>query len=89
MKILIFGFTGMIGSQLLYSLNKLNLNLVCVGRPSHLMKTPQDVLVEKFDILEDFDTIESLIFRHNPDYIINALGIIKPVSYTHLTLPTN
>ena len=73
MKILIFGFSGMIGSQLLYSLNKLKLNLVCAGRPSNIMKIPPDVIIEKFDVLEDFNKIESLIIRHNPDYIINAL----------------
>ena len=54
-----------------------NFSLVCVGRRSIDLEIPEHTLLEEFNAMPDLDNVEGIIARHNPDFILNALGFVK------------
>lgn len=71
MKILIFGASGMLGHTLYLELKKYH-DVIGVCRS----KRWSPDLVPGVDI-SNFEQVNELIQKHKPDYILNAVGIIK------------
>ncbi|MBN1974917.1 MAG: sugar nucleotide-binding protein [Sedimentisphaerales bacterium] len=85
-KVLILGASGMLGSMLADFLSrKENLSLTAAVRSPKLLdifqKKISNVTWQIFEIKDEAKTIEQLENLPEPDWIINAIGIIKP--YLH------
>ena len=79
MKILIFGYTGMFGSQLIHCLSKnKEFSIIAVGRFVKSLPYPRALnIFEQFDAISDLHHLKDLIRKHRPDVIINCLGVVK------------
>ena len=96
MRLLVTGATGYVGSRLVDALLASDHEVVVASRsPKRLSRYgwSDDVTAVEMDV-DDADSVRAAIDAASPDdhpvdalyYLVHGIG---PVSYTHLTLPTN
>jgi len=83
MRILILGFTGMLGSMVAkYLARQEGLELILAARSPDKWSVGGETqaVTESLDLEQDngWEQLGSIIRTHNPDYIINCIGITKP-----------
>lgn len=81
LKLLLFGATGMLGSQLFYQLNQYGYDIYAtIRQPETRWFLPFLSSKVRWGIqVNDSDAIQRLISEIQPDVIINCIGIIKQI----------
>lgn len=77
--ILVLGATGMLGSMV-YNYLKATLKYNVYGTSRHDLHTH----LIKYDAMSEFSSLPTEIDDHKVDYIINCIGVIKPLMHKHL-----
>ena len=85
-KILILGISGMLGNAMFTLFNKNNYHFNTYGtlknkkKLKYFLKDKKKIFIG-YDV-NNFDKINSLIFKLKPDYVINCIGSIKQKKYS-------
>jgi dTDP-4-dehydrorhamnose reductase len=85
MRVLVLGGTGMLGFQLLKSGLKSDIEFFAVVRNKNLMceKMPSFPLdnIYEIDDINNFKVLSEILDSINPEFVINAIGIIKQSNF--------